>query len=169
MDNPWRDAVLRQLGAAIDMLENAIDACPDEVWGDRSREPEFWYLVFHTLFFLDYRLSGSPDDFSPPPPFTLDELDPAGILPERVYAKDEMRAYLRHGREKFRAVAGGMTNERAREPRMLGTAQASAAEALLSDLRHVQHHTAQLNLLLRQAGAPVPRWVARARDEPPAG
>ena len=29
--------------------------------------------------------------------------------------------------------------------------------------RHVQHHAAQLNLLLRQGGVTPPRWVARGR------
>ncbi|HEX9668364.1 MAG TPA: DinB family protein, partial [Thermoanaerobaculia bacterium] len=57
-----------QLGAAIDMLENAMDACPEALWGDRSQRPEFWYLVFHTLFFLDYYLADSAEGFAPPAP-----------------------------------------------------------------------------------------------------
>ncbi|HEY6552849.1 MAG TPA: hypothetical protein VI669_05815 [Vicinamibacteria bacterium] len=43
MDTPWKDLLRRQLGAAIDMLENAVLACPDELWSDRSRQPEYWY------------------------------------------------------------------------------------------------------------------------------
>jgi len=78
MDSLWREIVWQQFGAAIDMLENAVRACPDEVWSDRSRQPEFWYVVFHTLFFLDLCLSGSVEGFAPPAPFTLDELDPGG-------------------------------------------------------------------------------------------
>jgi uncharacterized damage-inducible protein DinB len=35
-------------------------------------------------------------------------------------------------------------------------------ELLLYDLRHLQHHTAQLNLLLRQRTNSAPRWVGRA-------
>ena len=65
--------VWRQFGAAIEMLGNAIRACPDEIWSDRSRRPEFWYVAFHTLFFLDLYLSDSVDGFAPPAPFTLDE------------------------------------------------------------------------------------------------
>ena len=44
-------------GASIDMLENAIQSCPDELWGDRARQPEFWYVAYHTLFFLDFYLA----------------------------------------------------------------------------------------------------------------
>src|SRR5215210_6984586 len=114
MDATWRDILWQQFGAAIDMLENAVLACPDELWGDRSRRPEFWYVVYHTLFYLDLYLSGSLEGFAPPAPYTLDELDPAGLLPERVYTKDEMQIYLEHGREKCRATIEALTDEKAR-------------------------------------------------------
>jgi hypothetical protein len=42
----------RQFGASIDMRENALLACPDDVWNDNT-QPEFWYITYHTLFFLD--------------------------------------------------------------------------------------------------------------------
>ena len=56
MINAWKKIIWQQFGAAIDMLENAMLACPDQVWYDRSRQPEFWYMVYHTLFFLDFYL-----------------------------------------------------------------------------------------------------------------
>jgi hypothetical protein len=164
MDATWKAALWSQLGGATDMLENAIDACPDEVWGDRSRNPEFWYVVYHTLFFLDYYLSDSLDDFVPPAPFSLDELDPAGVMPERVYTKEEMRRYLDHGRAKCRGVVEALTDETAREPRRFSSLDSTLLELLLGTLRHVQHHAAQLNLILRQTVDSAPRWVARARS-----
>lgn len=36
-------------------------------------------------------------------------------------------------------------------------------ELLLYNMRHVQHHTGQLNLILRQKTGSAPRWVAQAR------
>ena len=153
-----------QLGAAIDMLENAIDACPEALWSDRTQQPEFWYLVFHTLFFLDYYHADSPEGFAPPAPFTLDELDPAGVLPERPYTKDELRAYLAHGRAKCRAAIAALTDEKAHERRTFPSGDFSVVELLLNSLRHVQHHTAQLNLILRQSTDSAPGWVRRAKD-----
>ncbi|MBP6569035.1 MAG: hypothetical protein KA270_17810, partial [Saprospiraceae bacterium] len=38
-------------------------------------------------------------------------------------------------------------------------------EILLYNMRHVQHHTGQLNLLLRQNVHQSPKWVFRAKDE----
>ena len=155
-----RAVLWQQFGAAIDMLENALVDCPDELWGDRSRKPEFWYLVYHTLFWLDLYLSESIEGFSPPAPFTLDELDPAGLLPDRVYTKDELRSYLQHGREKCRATIEALTEERAHKHCSFGWGEVSVAELLLYNMRHVQHGAAQLNLILRQTIDSAPRGVA---------
>ena len=56
MEDVWRGVVRRQFGAALGMSENAVRAGPDELWGDRGRRPEFWHVVFHTLFYLDLYL-----------------------------------------------------------------------------------------------------------------
>jgi hypothetical protein len=145
------------------MLENALLACPDELWGDRSRRPEFWYLAYHTLFFLDLYLSGSVEGFAPPAPFTLDEIDARGILPERVYTKDELQSYLEHGRQKCRATIEALTEEKARRRCEFSWGEVSFAELILYNMRHVQHHAAQLNLILRQTIDSAPDWVAAAK------
>src|SRR3954470_15908362 len=115
MDSLWRTGIWHQFGAAIDMLDNAILACPEELWGDRTQEQEYWYVTYHALFWLDLYLSGSVEGFAPPAPFNLDELDPAGVLPERVYTKVELRTYLHYGRQKCRATIGSLTDEKAHE------------------------------------------------------
>jgi len=166
MDANWRTIIWQQFGAAIDMLENALLACPDEVWSDparRSGEQEFWYLTYHTLFFLDYYLSESADGFAPPAPFTLAELDPAGILPERVYTKDELLTYLEHGRTKCRTVIEALTDQSASQRCGFERPDVSVAELLLYVMRHVQHHAAQLNLILRQETDSAPRWVGKTK------
>ena len=164
LDTCWKGVLWQQFGASIDMLENALLACPDDVWSDRSRRPEFWYLVYHTLFFLDLYLSKSPEGFTPPAPFTLDELDPAGRLPERVYTKAELRTYLEHGRWKCRAAIEALTGERAIERCGFVKPDLSVSELLLYNMRHVQHHAAQLNLILRQTTDSAPGWVARTKS-----
>jgi len=166
----WNGILWRQYSAAIDMLGGAIQACPDELWSEGSLPPRWsesgvvgcWYLAYHTLFFLDCYLSGSLDGFSPPEPFTHDELDPAGVLPERVYTKTELLAYLAHGREKCRATLAALTEERAAEICRYPWLSLGFGELLVNNLRHVQHHTAQLNLLLRQSTQSAPSWIATA-------
>jgi hypothetical protein len=164
MESAWNEIVWRQFGATIDMLENAIRVCPEQVWSDRSRKPEFWYVAFHTLFFLDYYLTGSPHGFAPPAPFNLDELDPAGIIPEQPYTRDQLLRYLDHGRKKCRAAVGALTDSAAAERCGFEQRDVTRGELLLYNLRHVQHHAAQLNLILRHAGVEPPRWVTKARE-----
>jgi hypothetical protein len=160
-DDPFRDAIGRQLGAAIDMLDNAMAACPDPLWDDGSGQHAFWYLAFHTLFWLDLYLTGSVEGFAPPAPFTLEELDPAGVIPARPYTVEELRGYLAHGRGRMRAAIGGLTDETAGRRCRFGWGEAGYLELLMYNLRHVQHHVGQLNLMLRRKAGGAPRWVAR--------
>ena len=162
MDDGTKRVIWGQFGAAIDMLENALLACPDSLWADRSSPPEFWYMVFHTLFWLDYYLEGTPEGYAPPSGYPMTELDPEGAMPGRVYSKAELQEYLRHGRRKCRAVVGSLTAERAAARCGFPRRDLSIAELLLYNARHVQHHAGQLNLILRQRTDSAPRWVARA-------
>ena len=160
-----RDILWAQFGASIDMLEHAIRACPDELWNDNARQPEFWYLAYHTLFFLDLYLSDATEGFAPPLPFTLDELDPSGVMPERPFTKGELLSYLAHGRSKARARIATLTAENETNQCRFGWIDLTRFESLLYNMRHVQHHVGQLNLLLRQATCAPPRWVARTASD----
>jgi len=115
MDATWKAIIWSQFGAAIEMLENALVACPDALWSNRSRQPQFWYVAYHALFWLDLYLTGSIERFAPPAPFSLEELDPAGLVPERPYEKHELKAYLDHCRNKCRATIEALTDETARQ------------------------------------------------------
>ena len=164
MDTTLNTILWQQFGAAIDMLESAIIACPDEIWGDRSRKPEYWYTAFHVIFWLDYYLSDLDEkDFAPPSPYGKEEFDPAGIIPPRVYTRKELLAYLNHCRDKCRSVINAMTSKRAYERWVHDGADFFVLELHLYNMRHVQHHAAQLYLMLRQAIDSAPRWVRKAK------
>ena len=105
MDSLWRIALWQQFGATIDMLENALLACPSthwhgRLWSDHSDHPlppefaAFWYITYHTLFWLNLYLTGSLEGFAPPRPLPWLSLTRAGVLPERPYTRDELHAYL---------------------------------------------------------------------------
>ena len=171
MNANWKASLWQQFGAAIDMLENAVTACPDVLWRvrlwDDAELPaaaEFWYIVYHALFWLDLYLTGSVEGFAPPAPFTLDELDPAGLLPERPYTRDELQAYLEHGREKCRATIDALTDEQAARRCNFPWGEVSFAALLLDNMRHVQEHAAQLNLILGQKIGWSSRWIAQAKS-----
>ena len=183
METSWNTALWRQFGAAIDMLENALVACPEALWKERLwRTPppswfppqfaEFWYVTFHALVWLDLYLPGVPEEeFAPPPPFVQGELDSAEALPERPYTREELRAYLASLRQKCYTTLVALTDEQARRPveyPWSGGQPISFLELLLYNLRHVQEHAAQMNLFLGQHGIPDEALVSvtRAKDEP---
>ena len=155
------------------MLESAIRTCPDELWNehlwsDHSQQPglsQFWYVAYHTLFWLDLYLSGSVEGFAPPAPFTLDELDPAGLLPPRTYTKDELQAYLDHDRSKCQATIETLTDEKARRLCKFSWGELSFLELLLDNMRHIQEHGAQLNMILGQKIGSEPGWVSGAKSQ----
>ena len=176
MNRLWRTALWQQFGATIDMLETALLACPNTHWnGLLWRDPEapeyatFWSITHHTLFWLDFYLTGSLEGFAPPTPFTVDELAPGRVLPEQPYTRDELRTYLVTMRKKCQTTIAGLSDEKARQPvhfPWLGEKPMSFLELLLHTMRHVQEHATQLNLFLGQndiAGASD--WVSRAKAD----
>ena len=161
MNHSLKESMWYQFGAAIDMLGNALENCPDELWDTDTR---FWYIGYHTLFYLDYYLSETTENFSPPEPFTLSELDPAGILPNRTYTKEELLNYVRHGKQKCHDFIAGLTAESAEKRFINEYRNYSMIEILLYNMRHVQHHAAQLNLLIRQSNNNPPKWVSQTNQ-----
>lgn len=157
------DAIEQQFGAAVDALEGAIRACPDAAWtaGDHGQQP--WYLAFHAIFWLGFYLSEGAPNYMPPAPFTRGELEP-DVFPERPYGQKELLTWLEQCRGTLAAristIAGGP--EPIRRRCRLPWGEMEAVELLLYNLRHVQHHAGQLNLLIRQAGGQPAPWIMRA-------
>ena len=181
MDPLWRTALWRQFGATIDMLENALLACPSthwngRLWSDHSDHPQpseyasFWYITYHTLFWLDLYLTGSrEEEFAPPAPFTWIELDPTWALPERPYTKEELHTYLVHLRQKCQTTIAELSDEKAHQQidyPWIEEKPVSYLELLLYNMRHVQEHAAQLNLFLGQNAIDgVSDWVPQAKAD----
>jgi hypothetical protein len=167
----WKTILWQQFGAAIDDLDNALRDCPGELWrarlwDDPSQQqfflPEYWYIVYHALFWLDLYLTGAEEGFTPPPPFMLIEQDENGPNPERPYTQDELRTYLEDCRRKCKVTIEALTDEAAQRRCRFGWGEVSFAELLLYTMRHVQGHAAQLNMLLGQKTDSAPDWVTQA-------
>ena len=148
------------------MLNNALTACPDHQWRDNiwddptdaSEYSEFWFIIYHTLFWLDLYLScSSRENFTPPSPFI------AGALPEQPYTKKELQTYLNYCRHKCQTILEVMTDEKAKQRCQFPWGEeVSFAELQLYNMRHVQEHAAQLSLHLGGKEGDELDWVARA-------
>jgi hypothetical protein len=171
MGSTWNGIIWDQFGAAIDMLGNAIQACPDQLWQQRLYDEqsiqaefaEFWYVGYHALFWLDFYLSESDEGFAPPAPFTLSEFE-AGVLPERVYSKAELLAYLEYGRSKCRDRLETLRDGMLTMPNRVRPdwPDMTVAGLMLYNMRHAQEHASQLSLFLGQRIGSAPRWVGKA-------
>lgn len=172
MDDMQKTGIWRQFGASIDYLIDTIAACPEELWRaslwERAEEtPEFsqfWYRAYHTLFWLDCYLFGTEDGFLPPSPFELIEQWDGGPIPRRPYTQEELLAYAAACREKCRATIFAQTEETARRLHEFPWGTVPFFELFIYNLRHVQEHTAQLNLFLGQKVGPSPDYPIKVRD-----
>ncbi len=170
-----KNSLWKQFGASIDMLENAILLCPEDYWNNHKR---LFYSAFHTILFLDYYLTIPPTGFSSRLPFTntspndlpADAID--DLVPNKMYSKNELLDYLQASRDRCHRLIKNLTESRLTEKWMAvpdeiaggGVMDFSVLDILLFNMRHVQHHAAQLNLLLRQGINNAPNWVSQSAE-----
>jgi len=163
----------RQFGAAIDMLGDTLRDCPEDLWEKRlwQDQPEqwvasgfatFWYLGYHTLFWLDLYLTGAEEGFAPPAPFDLVEMESGEALP-RTYTRAELLGYLDDCRRKCQETIVTMSTEQARRLCRFPWGELPFAELQLYNLRHVQEHAAQLRMFLGQQSGKSTNWIAQGR------
>ncbi|MFN8276566.1 MAG: DinB family protein [Chitinophagales bacterium] len=160
MNETQQEIIWYQFGGSMDMLDQALAQCPDEIW---DNERLFWYWAYHCIFYLDYYLTLEPDTFAPPEPFTLSEFE-AATMPPRTYTREELRTYLAYCKERARALLQRLDAPLMAQRWENPWRNYSVFELLLYNMRHVQHHTAQLNLMMRWQTNTAPDWISRTRQ-----
>lgn len=170
--NPSLKQILwNQFGASMDMLIHVISNCPEDYFLTNKR---FYYIAFHSTIFLDYYLTIPPEDFSPLLSFTQKEPEDRpkeavdDLIPDKIYSKQEIVDYLKNSRTKCKELIDSLTdeklNERFTEGNEPNDMDYPILEILLYNLRHTQHHAAQLNMLIRQDFNKHMEWSFRAGD-----
>ncbi len=152
------NSIKSQFKASLQMLENAIRLCPEGYWNTKTN---YWYIAYHCLFWTDYYLSQEPNKFQIVEPFTLSEFDPKGQKPERTYSKSELLNYLKHCRSKAIDLFDNINEDQLKRRWINDYKDYSILEIILYNMRHIQHHAAQLNLLLRQTIDQSGAWVSQ--------
>jgi hypothetical protein len=158
MDIINKEMLWRQFSTALDSFSEALSDCPDELWERQLWEDEsdqwvangfstYWYLCYHTIFWLDLYLTGAEEGFAPPAPFDLVEMEDNETLP-RVYSREELIQYLDTCRKNYQQTIEDLTTEQARRMCSFGWGDVPYAELFLYVMRHVQEHAAQLHMFL---------------------
>jgi hypothetical protein len=175
MEDQFKKCLWQNFGAAIVMLTNAIELCPDQLW---KKELKFFYIAYHTTIFLDYYLTVPVTEFKPKLPYYLADINQQppesvdDVIPKEHYSQGEMLSYLSEIREKCKKIILTSTEEKLSE-RWIEDLQVNlhglcpsivenytVLEILFYNFRHLQHHVAQLNLILRQKINFAPNWVS---------
>jgi hypothetical protein len=156
-----------QLGAALAMLRGAIESCPLSLWERPSERLGYWYVAYHSLFFIDHDLHAADSSFESPwfdrHQYELREVPPPYDEP---YSQPDLLTYLDQCLTKAGNVLSSLSRGESLDLRGSRRLGLEALEVVLYQLRHVQHHAGQLNAWLRGEGVEPPRWVRRL-DGPP--
>ena len=169
-DPTLRRILKSQYHASLAMLRDAIEQCPDNLWLSTDYKNAFWQVAYHALFFTQVYLGKEEAAFRPWAQHQRDvqhqdgiegagPSDPNSPLPllPKPYTKAQVLEYWR--------LCDGMVDE-AVDKLDLDNPECgfywykmSKLEHQFVNLRHIQHHEAQLADRLRSAANIGIRWV----------
>jgi hypothetical protein len=169
---PASPDLLAELETAIDRVESALRACPDDrlaapcwrvlqsdAWMPKGRTDEelqefsaFWATAAHAIFFLDFYLDDGSGPFDPAFPHFDAGLDDKmqALLPNPPLGRDELLTALEAGRLKARRVLPAVTDDQLalRMPSWHPWAGTTFADLLNVNLQHMQEHGAHMEAVL---------------------
>ena len=176
MQRNWQRMMDRQFAAAIQMIRAAIEACPEQLWDDRTDGSPFWHLAYHALFYVDFYLSDDEKTFQAMDfhkdkahflPGDYGEYGGIVATPEYAFRKDQLLRYADHCLRKCGEIFEKLSDERALERCGFWWYELNVGEFLLNSLRHAQHHAGQLALLLRRRAGIGIEWLGTKDNQPP--
>jgi hypothetical protein len=163
-----RQSTLAQYRAGLDMVGQAIDLCPDELWLSNEYKNRFWHLAYHSLFYTHLYVQPAETDFRPwakhvpnsnylgPRPWAKDE---PFEIPE-PYAKPDVQEYLKLCRAE---VEKQVPLVRFEDNSGFSWLPFNKLELQFYNIRHLQHHTGQLIERLRNVADIGVGWVGSRR------
>jgi hypothetical protein len=155
-----RSALKSQYHAALKMLRDAIDQCPDAMWNDPADGPaSFWRVAYHTLFYAHFYLQQDEKNFVPW----------ERALPEAhfIEAQKPIEPYTKADLLEYWQICDGMIDAGVHALDLSASQcgfywyKMSTLEHQLVNLRHIQHHAAALSSRLRRSGGIAIGWVGR--------
>ncbi len=162
-----KSALTGQFHAALSMLKAAVDQCPDEYWQLRVGNWQFSHVAYHALFYADFYLS--PDEGSYcRPEFYREEFEFFGAtklpsdqepIADFPFPREDVLRYIEHCRRKASDAIAAETAESLAGPPGFWWYKIPRAEFHLNNVRHIQHHAAQMSLALRRAAGIDVGWV----------
>ncbi|MFK7821740.1 MAG: DinB family protein [Planctomycetaceae bacterium] len=165
-----KKSIASQYIAAFLTLQKCIDQCPTKTWATRVANNDYSQSLFHALFFGDLYL-GNNIDAMKSQAFHLehsDEFDDYEELshskPVNKYSREFVQAYLDFCTAKSQAIVGAETADSLVAQVDSPWHTFSRLEMHVYNIRHLQHHAAQLILRLRLEHDPEIGWDRNGYD-----
>ncbi len=168
----FKQLIASQYEASLCTLWHCLAHCPDSQWNARTARYPFCQVAFHTLFFADYYLSPDPESFRRQQ-WHREHQDLFGDYeqlldrePTSLYACDQLELYTQFCRRKAVTVTADETEETLAAEAGFPRKPFSRAELHVYNIRHIQHHAAQLILRLRlDTEVDIP-WIRNGWNDP---
>ena len=169
-----RELLAHQYEAALSTLNLCIARCPDASWNESVANWRFCQAAFHAVFWTDLYLQPDDDvDALKRQPFHVQHARTFGNYEELedrpqvlLYGRPFVLSYLGHVRLKAQETIARESADALSGPSGFHWRKCSRAELHVLNIRHIQHHAAQLSLRLRlDAHVEIP-WVGHAWKEP---
>jgi hypothetical protein len=155
MYDAFKKLIANQYEASLCTVAICAERCPDSHWNTQVAKYPFSQVIFHTFFFADYYLGRDADSFSQQP-FHKENRDLfAGYEqlknqePNSVYSREQIALYGKFCRAKASLTIGEETEQTLCRDAQFVRRNCSRAELHVYNIRHIQHHAAQLVLRLR--------------------
>ena len=149
-----RSVLKRQYHAALAMLREAIERCPDEEWLSRDHKNTFWQVAYHVLFFTHLYLQPNEAAFVT---WSQHHGDDDGTKGE-PYSKAQVLEYWGFVDTAVDAAVDSLNLESTESG--FSWFKMSKLEHQFVNIRHIQHHAAQLADRLRSAADIGVTWVS---------
>ena len=151
----FKKLTISQYHAALQTLEDCIDHCPNEQWIGKVANHSFSESAFHALFFADVYLSQDLDELKNQAFHNqhaaefgdYEELE--NKIPENTYTKAFMKDYVNYCRRKVDSVLGNESEDSLKAKSKIPWQEITRGELHTYNIRHIQHHAAQLIMRLR--------------------
>jgi hypothetical protein len=168
----FKELLAHQFEATLCTLNACIAKCPASAWNAPVGNLAFCQVAFHVLFFTDLYL-GPNEQTLRGQPFHRDNAEhfrDYEELEDRAqrlfYDKAFIDDYLRHCRAKAAATVAAETAETLSGPSGFPRREVTRAEVHVYNIRHLQHHAAQLSLRLRIDHKIEVPWIGSGWREP---
>lgn len=162
-------ALKGQYHAALAMLRQAIERCPDPQWNGGPHPVPFWRVAYHTLYFTHLYLQQREELFRPWESHREEYHDlpwppGSGKVIDEPYTKAELLDYWWMVIGRVDADVDALDLEAAESGFSWHRAMPKF-EHQLHNIRHIQHHTAMLASRLQSTGGAELDWVRTGAGE----